>query len=416
MRHQTKATAMRAAFAAFSVAAACAAGGEKAGAGERYAGAPVFDIDARKKTGNEITDWAAYSAYASVRYSGERNLRLDDGRADYSDKYTAYLGLTARVEPDERFVGFAHLEAELTERRTHRNEYSIRKIHRKELVAAYRLSERSAISVGRMRFSDAQNWSADAAVDGAHYGFKGDDLTIDLAAFAGTYDDEGRYALAHISRFTETETVGALAILESDSGEERAHLSAYWSNTLSGALSYTAVGGVTLGDAANGLSFGAAGDVRVIAALGEREWNPQLTLGLAAGTSGFRQTGIESHKTYDGGQTQFHRNGYVYQPELTNMAVASVGLGLRPSRMFSLDLTARAYAQIKPTAGVPDARVSGETTGRSALLGGELSLVGAWRPTTQTKLEIGMAVFQPGPAYENRGAATQAYARFSVYF
>ena len=53
--------------------------------------------------------------------------------------------------------------------------YTIDKIHRKEIVGAARISERSTVSVGRMRFSDAQRWSTDASVDGVHYGFKGED-------------------------------------------------------------------------------------------------------------------------------------------------------------------------------------------------------------------------------------------------
>ena len=157
-------------------------------------------------------------------------------------------------------------------------------------------------------------------------------------------------------------------------------------------------------------------DARVIAQIGEHDWNPQLTLGAAAGSKGFAQTELHSNKTYDGGQTQFNRYGYLYQPELTNLAVATVGFGIRPSRMFSLDFAAHAYAQIEPLATVPDARVSGTTTGGSALLGGELSLVGAWRPTKKTKFEFGLSVFQAGPAYQNQDMAKQAYARFSVYF
>ena len=382
----------------------------------KYLGAPIFDIDKRKKTKHEIAEWATFGAYASVRYSGERNLRLEDGHADFSDKYTAYLGLTARIEPTETIVGFAHLEAELTERDTHKTGYRIEKLHKKEIVGAVRLSERSVVSAGRMRFSDAQRWSADASVDGVHYGFKGEDFNIELAAFAGTYNDEGMYALAHASRFSETEQLGGIAILESEDGEERLHLSGYWSNRLSDSLSYTFNAGATFGDAANGQSFGVAADLRVIKKLGDHEWNPQLTLGLAAGSKGFAQTGIESRKTYDGGQTQFHRYGYVYQPDLTNLAVATVAMGLRPSRMFSIDVTANAYAQTEKMAREQEARVRGTTTGRSRFLGVEASLVGAWRPTKQTKAELGLSLFKPGSAYENRGSAKQIYARLSYYF
>lgn len=387
-----------------------------AGKKQKYYGAPVFDIDKRKKTKSEINDWAAYSAYSSVRYSGERNLRLDDGIADKSDKYSAYLGLVGRVEPGKGFIGFAHAEAELTKRETHKGKTTTKKIHIKEAVVSHKITATSTISAGRMRFSDARKWMADASVDGLHYGFKGEDLTLDLSAFEGTYENTGRYALAHVSMFTKTNSFGAFAILESREGEERAHLSGYWADKPSKDLSYTLNAGVVLGDAANGQNVGVGVDARVMKSLGDHEWKPQLTLGLAAGTKGFQQTDLHSNKTYDGGQTQFNRYGYLYQPQLTNMAVATVGVGIRPSRMFSLDVTAHVYAQVEKTAGLPVARVSGETNGTSAILGGELSVVGAWRPTKKSKFEVGLSIFQPGPAYENRKSAKQAYARLSVYF
>ncbi|MEM7268085.1 MAG: alginate export family protein [Pseudomonadota bacterium] len=402
-----------------AVAALCVVWAVPADAGKkkpRYLGAPVFDIDKRKKTKSALTDWASYGAYASVRYSGERNLRLDDDQADKSDKFSAYVGVAARVEPTVQVVGFTHLEAELTKRNTHSTDYTIKKIHIKEAVASLRLSDTSVISAGRMRFSDARKWMTDASVDGVHYGFKGEDLTLDIAAFEGTRKNNGRYALAHASNFYETSMLGGFAILESREGEERAHISGYWSDKVSDTLSYTLNAGVVLGDAANGQDYGFAADARVIKQLGDHEWKPQLTLGLAAGSKGFQQTDLHTNKTYDYGQTQFNRYGYVYQPQLTNMAVATVGIGLRPSRMFSLDITAHAYAQVEPMTGEPAARVSGETTGKSAFLGGELSLVGAWRPTKKSKFELGLSAFKPGAAYKNRGVAAQAYARFSVYF
>jgi len=405
-------------IALMALAALCVVWAAPVAAGKKpkFYGAPVFNIDKRKKTKNEITDWAAYSAYASIRYSGERNLRLDDDAADKSDKYSAYVGVAARAEPVEGFIGFVHAEAELTKRKTHKGATTNKKLHIKEAVVAHKLTETSTISAGRMRFSDARKWMTDAAVDGVHYGFKTDDLVLDLAVVAGTRDNDGAYALAHVSRYTKDRALGGYAILESREGEERAHLAAYWANKPSDTLSYTLNAGVVLGDGAHGQSVGFAADARVIKKLGDHEWNPQLTLGLAAGSKGFQQTELHSNKTYDYGQTQFNRYGYVYQPELTNMAVATVGVGIRPSRMFSLDVTAHAYAQVEKMAGMPAARVSGETNGKSALLGAELSVVGAWRPTRKSKFEIGLSAFLPGPAYENRGTATQAYARLSVYF
>ncbi len=369
MSPQSKPAGTRIALTALIAVCVTWAAPAEAGKKPKFYGAPVFNIDKRKKTKTQITDWAAYSAYASVRYSGERNLRLDDDTADKSDKFSAYVGVAARVEPVKDFIGFVHAEAEVTRRRTHKGESSLKKLHTKEAVVAHKIDETSTISAGRMRFSDARKWMADASVDGVHYGFKTDELVLDLAAFTGTRDNNGHYALAHASKFSKTRTIGGFAILESREGEKRAHLSTYWADKPSETLSYTLNAGVVGGDAANGQNAGFAADARVIKKLSDHEWNPQLTLGLAAGTKGFQQTDLHSNKTYDYGQTQFNRYGYVYQPELTNMAVATVGVGIRPSRMFSLDVTAHAYAQVEKMTGMPAARVSGETNGKSAFLG-----------------------------------------------
>ncbi|MGB0412038.1 MAG: alginate export family protein [Pikeienuella sp.] len=390
---------------------------DAAGAGKaKHYGAPVFDIDKRKKTKTELTDWAAYSAYASTRYSGERNLNLDDNLNDKSDKLSGYVGVAVRAEPAEGFVGFLHAEAELTHRGTHKATTTTADLHIKEALVAYRLSATSTVSAGRLRIGDKQKWVADAAVDGVHLGYKADGTLIELGAFTGTRDNDGLYALGHLARLSTSNAVGAFGVLEAQDGEKRAHLSGYWADKPSDDLSYSFNAGVVVGDGANNQPAGVGFDARAIKKVGEHEWNPQLTVGIAAGSKGFAQTELHSNKTYDGGQTQFNRYGYVYQPELANMAVATLGVGIRPSRMFSLDLAAHAYSQIQPMTTTPDARVRGATNGDAAFLGGEISLVGAWRPTKKSKFEFGLSIFQAGPAYQNQETAKQAYARFSVYF
>ena len=89
---------------------------------------------------------------------------------------------------------------------------------------------------------------------------------------------------------------------------------------------------------------------------------------------------------------------------------------MRPSRKFSLDLNAHAYAQVSASTHAPDARVTGSTNGTSQFVGAEISLVGAWRPSKKAKVEFGLGGFQPGPAYTQRGSAKRIYARFSMYF
>lgn len=111
-----------------------------------------------------------------------------------------------------------------------------------------------------------------------------------------------------------------------------------------------------------------------------------------------------------------NRYGFVYQPDLTNLAVVSVGFALRPSRSFSIDLNTYAYAQVSSQATTPSARVKGSTTGSSSFLGTEVSLIGAWRPTKKMKVQFGVGVFHAGPAYQNKTSTKRFYLHVTRYF
>lgn len=377
----------------------------------------AFDASKRKKTKTQITEYLSYSAYASARYQGERNIRLDDGRSDYSDEFAAYLGVTVRAHLSSRIMAFGHTELDIRQKTTHSKSYAAEtKLKVKEALLAVRLTSNQTISAGRLRFADTNKSMADASVDGVHYAFKAPNSALELALFRDVFKDRGTYAMLHTTRFSKTQSSGFYVLAEENGQDQRLHLAAYLNRKPSSNLSYTLNGAAVFGDAANGETSGFAIDVRAMHRFSGQLGKPQVTFGFAAGTKGYRPSGLQSNKTYDGGQTQFHRFGYVFQPELTNMAVATVGLGLRPSRKFSLDLYGHAYAQLNRSTQSPDARVTGAMTGRSAYLGSEVSLVGAWRPSKKTKVEFGAGVFKPGKAFANRDPAKRFYARFTTYF
>lgn len=377
----------------------------------------AFDASKRKKTKTKITEYLSYSAYASARYQGERNIRLDDGRSDYSDEFAAYLGVTVRAHLSSRIMAFGHTELDIRQKTTHSKSYAAEtKLKVKEALLAVRLTSNQTISAGRLRFADTNKSMADASVDGVHYAFKAPNSALELALFRDVFKDRGTYAMLHTTRFSKTQSSGFYVLAEENGQDQRLHLAAYLNRKPSSNLSYTLNGAAVFGDAANGETSGFAIDVRAMHRFSGQLGKPQVTFGFAAGTKGYRPSGLQSNKTYDGGQTQFHRFGYVFQPELTNMAVATVGLGLRPSRKFSLDLYGHAYAQLNRSTQSPDARVTGAMTGRSAYLGSEVSLVGAWRPSKKTKVEFGAGVFKPGKAFANRDPAKRFYARFTTYF
>ncbi len=376
----------------------------------------VFDASKRKKTKIRVSDRLSYSAYSSLRLQGERNVKLDDGFADKSDELAVYLGAAARFKISESVLAFAHAELDVRKKTTHNKQYDlVKRLKVKEALVSFKLSEANTLTVGRMRFSDAHKWVADASVDGVHFAHKSGDRAFEAAVFREVFNDAGAYALVHTTRFSQLGHTGVYVLAEQTNSDRRLHVIGYVKKTPSKRFSYTLHGAGVFGDAAGGKSNGFGLDARATYKF-DLPNKPQVTFGLAAGTDGFRQTGLHSNKTYDGGQTQFNRYGYVFQPDLTNLAAATVSLGLRPSRKFSLDLTAHFYMQLSPSATAPTARVNGSTNGTSAYLGSELSLAGAWRPSKKTKFEFGIGAFQPGSAFNNRTSSKRVYARLSMYF
>lgn len=406
----TATTAICAAFIAFSVEA-------HANGTKPVARQSLFDIETRKKTKSALIDGVTYGAYVNARFIGERNRRLDDGVTDGSDEIAGYAGLALRADLSGALTAFGHGEARInrTTRRT-RPTTEVAEAEIKEALVSYQLSETAAVSAGRMRLSDSERWIIDTSIDGLHFSHIRGGQVLEIAASTDAFEGESTLLIAHAGQVEDDRALHGYAVAETTAKEQRLHLAAAWSHSPSDRLSYTFNAGALLGDAANGEAAGFGFDIRATHTVSAHEWNPQITLGVAAGAPGFAQSEFHTNKTYDGGQMQFHRYGYVFQPELTNMAVGTASVGIRPSRALSVDLGFHAYAQIDRRTETPDARVRGKTTGGSHLLGAEVSLVGAWRPTRKTKFEVGAGVFQAGPAYADRSSATRVFTRFSIYF
>lgn len=380
----------------------------------------MFDIATRKATRKQ---WGAYlngAAYASVKVTQRENRVRDDNAYDRTDRAQAYLGLAARADLGSGVIGFGHAELSVKSTQTLSRSYGTdTNLNIKELLVSLPLSNGVQVTAGRMRFQDADKWVADSAVDGVHLGWRWglkDTLRgLDVSVLRGTNTSPSNYALAHVWRMGAGLKQGLFVIAEDAATEQRLHISGYRHRVVSANFAYQINAAALLGDAAAGKDAGFGFDLRATRKF-EGALNPQLTVGLAAGSPGYQQTGLHSNKTYDGGQTQVHRYGEVFRPELGNLAVATVSFGLRPSKSFTASLTAHAYTQISASGPAPDSRLSGALSGAGRYLGHEVNLSGAWRPTKKTKVEFGIGQFKPGRAYADRSTSARLFARYTVSF
>lgn len=136
--------------------------------------------------------------------------------------------------------------------------------------------------------------------------------------------------------------------------------------------------------------------------------NPSLSLGYARGSGGersdrldanFRQTGLQENKARLGGVKRWRSYGELLRPELSNLAVSTLGLGLRVLETSSVELVAHGYRQPVPQALLPGARLSAAPQGLNGDIGHEVDLLLALRAWQHWEFTLALARFRPGAAF-----------------
>ncbi|MGH9390554.1 MAG: alginate export family protein, partial [Vicinamibacteria bacterium] len=139
-------------------------------------------------------------------------------------------------------------------------------------------------------------------------------------------------------------------------------------------------------------------------------WKPALTLGFAFGSGdanpddgtdqSFRQTGLQENEGDFGGATTFKYYGEVLDPELSNLAIFTAGIGIRPSEKFSLDLVYHYYLQNRASATIRNAGIDAEPSGRSRRLGSGIDfIVGVQELWDRLDVKLVVGYFLPGAAF-----------------
>ena len=163
---------------------------------------------------------------------------------------------------------------------------------------------------------------------------------------------------------------------------------------------------------------GHAWDLAVQARWTDLPLQPGLALAWARGSGGapgdpvdrtFRQTGLHENKTRFNGVKRLERYGQLFDPELANLEVRTLGTGVRLGSSASVELVWHHYRQRLAQPGVVGARLSQAPAGLQRGLGQEVDLFFAWRESAQWELTLALSRFWPGPAYAaNRRDPAQA--------
>lgn len=151
---------------------------------------------------------------------------------------------------------------------------------------------------------------------------------------------------------------------------------------------------------------------------------PYLIAGLAYGSGrnsvtsqagAFRQSGLQDNSDKFGGLTSYHYYGEVFDPELSNKIISTLGMGARLTPNFSVDLLTHTYQQAVASQDLGVTRIKADPQGTSTDLGSEIDLILGYRKR-DIKSELVMGRFEPGAAFKKQNASHLVSFQFAYKF
>lgn len=406
----------------------------------------VLDLQAPPETRFRLTRALSFGAKAEAEVVYQRNLDLDRHRDDDAAVLTPQLSLAWSYDPTPAFQAFLNLvvagDVVLADGAVRPDANEAWEVEIKEAYVWVRpRPDGPSLQLGRQRFEDEREWLFDAELDAVRARYAAGALAVELAFgrqglarkdLRSDRDRErvdtlvGRAAYRLLDRI---ELEGYVLVRDYPTGERRRPVFAglrsrgepledldYW-------LELAYAGGRDGANLIRGwaLDVGATYEWQV-------PWKPTLTAGVALGSGdrhpddgidgNFRQTGLQENEGDFGGAASFKYYGEVLDPELSNLVVLTVGVGVRPAETVSLDVVYHHYLQHRAAPRLGDVRLDAEPSGRSRRLGSALDLVlGVEGLFQRIDALLAVGYFAPGAAFlSTAGDAWLVRAELQVRF
>ncbi len=160
-------------------------------------------------------------------------------------------------------------------------------------------------------------------------------------------------------------------------------------------------------------------------------WQPSLTLGYAYGSGdpapkdpvirAFEQTEYHDNTDNFNGVATFQYYGEIFDPELSNLRIFTLGVGIKPSQLLSFDLLYHKYRQVelsdklKDTDLIDPLLIPPSSNYSSRNLGWETDFVAGIEKLKNFDFKFILAYFKPGEAFFFNGTSTW-HSRLAVEF
>jgi len=281
------------------------------------------------------------------------------------------------------------------------------------------------LQVGRQRFKDAREWFIDESLDAVRLFYEKDGLELQLSYSSNVVDPEdeedkiNNLILYGIYKIWKKDTAAAYIVNRNGDNPDNdiskidlTFIGVSWKGKSFKKQKYWLEAGAVYGDEDGKDVRGYGFDVGWTSRFKHR-FKPAVTLGYAFGSGdsnpddsrdkNFRQTGLQDNTAKLRGVVRVESYGELFEPELSNLMIGTLGFGIRPLKKASIDLVYHHFRQVwalqERENELRDVGIKPDPNGESRNLGDEVDLIFGWKVTQDFRLEALATFFVPGSAF-----------------
>jgi hypothetical protein len=392
--------------------------------------------------GYALSDTLRLMGQLETKIANETDYDLNEAQEEDRTDYNVAARLRMTWSPSEKLAGMVEMRYTHQYRRDDDNGVNDSEVNHSGSLGETWLQWRDVmdnpgfdVTVGRQDFDDPREWIFDQNLDALRLSWIRPDWRLDVAGATiisggGERDEESTNAIAYLSNNDFDEHLAVWTVwrdidqFNGDNGtvpdESSWHVGArafgefvpqnvLWADFALLSADRPLFDGT-------GTATGVDESVTAYGYDLGTTWSPPFaaplyfSLGYALGQgkdddSTFRQTGWEDNTHRFGGVTSFQYYGELFNPELSNLGIMTLGVGTRLGDKTSLDLVYHTYTQDEASAEFSplpsrSADLKRQPNGVDADLGWELDLVFGYRKYKNWDLEIVGAHFEPGDGFD----------------
>lgn len=398
----------------------------------------TFDPDDRSSLAYQITPELSVGGKVNLELKLKSNEDLDDEEPDRLLLLESLLSLAAmyQLTPDIEIFGETRLSDEdsLEDTNGKKKEEKLIEFREGYILVRNLFDGPFGVQIGRQKLKDNREWLIDERLDAVRVFFEEGPWSGELSMSSMLIDPDGNedkitnYLASLTFEYAKKSTITLFGMSREDrSNRDRdpVYLGVQAAGRLKKRRRYWLDSAVMMGHDRRRDLLGVGLDAGWSQQF-KHPLKPSYTLGFAFGSGDdkakdnkdreFQQTDLQDNTGRYFGRTKFSYYGEVFDPELSNMMIFTVGVGIVPSKNLSLDLVYHYYELVELSDELRDAAVVEDLTGKDKHLGHEIDLILGLKFTDNIRGSFTAGAFLPGSAFKEDRAAYATQFKIQMSF